>query len=71
MVQLSVFEKIVLLLNTCAFVAWVIWLVIYGHGILFSQDGIVAFFPCIPIFFIYVYLFSRKPPDDSSGNNQS
>jgi hypothetical protein len=67
MIQLSVFEKVVLLLNTCAFVAWVIWLILCGKGTLFSQDGIIAFFPSVPIFFIYVFLFSRNPPDDSSG----
>ena len=60
MKPLSTAEKIILLINTGAFVAWVVWLIFYGSGSLFSQDGIVAFFPCIPIFFVYVYIFSSS-----------
>ena len=60
MKKLNKIELFIFLINSAAFVVWIFWLVFFGHGVLFSQDGIVAFFPVVPVFFIYFIIFSEK-----------
>ena len=63
MKKLNKIELVIFLINSAAFAAWIAWLVFFGHGALFSQDGIVAFFPVVPIFFIYFIIFAEKKKD--------
>ncbi len=64
MKKLNKIELFIFLINSAAFVAWIFWLVFFGHGVLFSQDGIVAFFPVVPVFFIYFIIFSEKKKEE-------
>ena len=62
-------EKVILALTTCAALAWAVWLVRYTSGSVFSQDGILRFFPVVPLAFIYLYIYSRASAENPDEEN--
>jgi hypothetical protein len=62
-------EWAVLALNTAGFLGYLLWLVFKGHRIFYAQDGVLYLLPCLPFFFVYLYLLRRRePPPDTSGD---
>lgn len=60
-------ERLVLAVNTAGFVAYLAWLVMGSERIFYTQDGVLFLLPCLPFFFIYVYLLrKRKQPEESA-----
>jgi hypothetical protein len=57
---LTGFQKVVFWLNTAGFLAWIFWLVFRSERVFYTQEGVIAFLPCLPIFFVYFYLFQKK-----------
>ncbi|HOE00711.1 MAG TPA: hypothetical protein PLD40_09995 [Kiritimatiellia bacterium] len=55
-------KRVVLLLNTVGFVAYLVWLSTFSTGeTLRSQDGILFYLPCVPFLFVYMLLMPQKP----------
>ena len=69
MKRLGRLEFVVLIINTLAFLSWICWLVFFARNKFYSQDGIMLYFPCIPIFFVYIFVFTNNDEDD--GNSDS
>ncbi|NLB65484.1 MAG: hypothetical protein GX803_03325 [Lentisphaerae bacterium] len=65
-------KRVIWLLNTAGFVFYLVWLATMSNQhILREQDGIVYFLPVIPFFFVYMLLFSPKPPPPSGSPTDS
>jgi len=71
MKKLSRIEQVILLVNTGAFLLWLGWLVFYGRDRFYSQEGIMLYVPCIPIFFIYIFLFSKGAQEGNAAQDES
>lgn len=56
-------EKILLVATTFAAIAWIVWLVCFTSGSVFSQEGVLRFFPLVPLAFIYLYILGRDTDD--------
>lgn len=70
MTSLHTGEKAILLLTTIAAVVWIVWLVTCTSGSVFSQDGVLRFFPVVPIAFIYLYILGRGSEEDGEEEKQ-
>ena len=68
MKKLGRLEFIVLIINTIAFLAWIGWLVFFARNKFYSQEGIMLYFPCVPLFFVYIFIFTNSSEDDESDN---
>lgn len=67
MSSLTGLERLVLAVNTAGFVVYLAWLVMGTERIFYTQDGVLFLLPCLPFFFIYVYLLrKRKQSEDSA-----
>ena len=66
MKKLGHLELIVLIINTLAFLSWICWLVFFARNKFYSQEGIMLYFPCIPIFFVYIFVFTNNNEDDEN-----
>ena len=55
-------------LNTAGLLAYLCWLVFRHHRILYSADGALYLLPCLPFFFVYLFIHERRhgEPDDRS-----
>jgi len=72
MKNLGRLELIVLIINTVAFLSWISWLVFFARDKFYSQEGIMLYFPCIPIFFVFIFVFTgSSDDDDDSGEKKS
>lgn len=60
-------ERLVLAVNTVGFAAYLAWLVMGSERIFYTQDGVLFLLPCLPFFFVFVYLFRKhKQPGEPS-----
>lgn len=64
-------RRIVLWVNTLGLLVFLAWLAWGGQRIFHTQNGIVYLLPCLPFFFVYVFLSRRagegENDDDDSG----
>lgn len=54
----------ILMLNSIGFLGFLGWLMVSRERILYTQEGVLYLLPCLPFFFVYVYLFKSGSPDD-------
>lgn len=54
---------VVFAVNTVGLLLYLWWLAFGHQRILYSQDGVLFLFPCLPFFFVYIFLFRghREP----------
>ncbi len=64
MKSFSFFEKLILLLNSAGFAAYLFWLAVGAGTIFDTQEGVLYVLPCIPFFFVYIYLFAGRTAQD-------
>lgn len=62
------FDRLILMLNTLGFCAYLLWLVIETKDLLFRQDAVLYFLPALVFIFIYIMLF-RPVPGKGSGRS--
>jgi len=64
-------RRLVLLVNTVGLLLFLAWLAWGGQRIFHTQNGVVYLLPCLPFFFVYVFLARRagegENDDDSGG----
>ena len=59
---------LILLINTIGLLGFLAWLMLGQQRILYTQEGVVFFLPCIPFFFVYfMVLRSPRPEEDLDG----
>ncbi|MBU0676514.1 MAG: hypothetical protein KJ626_00220 [Verrucomicrobia bacterium] len=49
----------ILTINTIGFVGYLAWLVFASGEIFYTQEGVLYLLPCLPFFFVYLYLMQR------------
>lgn len=60
----SKLEYLVLIVNTIGFAGYLFWLVFKSGRIFYIPDGVLYLLPCVPFFFVYIFvLHRRKPPN--------
>ena len=52
-------RRVVLLLNTIGLLVFLGWLAWGKQRIFNTQNGVVYLLPCLPFFFVYVFLFRQ------------
>lgn len=57
----------VLWVNSAGFAAYLFWLVFRARRIFYTQDGVLYLLPCLPFFFVYLFLFRRH--DETEGGD--
>jgi len=59
-------EIAVLVLNTVGFLGYLAWLVFASGRIFYTQEGVLYLLPCIPFFFVYLYIIHGRTRKESS-----
>ncbi len=57
-------DLIIFMLNTLGFVGYLMWLVSGHQRIFYTQEGVLYLLPCLPFFFVYVFLHRKSQPED-------
>ena len=58
-------RRAILLLNSAAFLLYLVWLAAWRHRILYSRDGVLYLLPCLLMFFVFAVLLApREHPAD-------
>lgn len=55
----SPLEKLVLVINTVGFLAYLAWLMTSAGRIFYTQEGVLYLLPCLPFFFVYAFLLGN------------
>lgn len=67
----SALEKLVLLVNTVGFLAYLAWLMTSADRIFYAQEGVLYLLPCLPFFFVYALLFGTPRKRASEKEEES
>lgn len=62
-------RRTVLLVNTLGLLLFLAWLAWGGQRIFHTQNGVVYLLPCLPFFFVYVFL-SRRAGEGESDDDE-
>jgi hypothetical protein len=56
----------VLVINTLGLLLYLGWLVFSHERIFYTQEGVLFILPCLPFFFVFVFLTrgGKPPPED-------
>lgn len=57
---MNLLKTIVVILNTIGFIGYLVWLVTSSDRIFYTQDGVLFLLPCVPFFFVYLFVFHKK-----------
>lgn len=60
MSERSKLERLVLAVNTLGLVLYLFWLAFGGKRIMRTQDGVLYLLPCLPFFFVFVFILHRQ-----------
>ena len=56
-------QRLLLLLNGAGLLLYLYWLATRSEHLFRSADGALQLLPCLPFFFVFVYLRPRPPPE--------
>jgi hypothetical protein len=64
-------RAVIIGLNTLGLVGFLGWLIFSHERILYTQEGVLYFLPCLPFFFIYFFIFRHPPPEEDTEEDSS
>ncbi len=64
MKDMRAIDRVIFALNTLGFAGYLMWLVSGDQRIFYTQEGVLYLLPCLPFFFVYVFLHRKNHPED-------
>ena len=58
--------RVLIVMNTLGLLGYLAWLMYGREWILYTQGGVLFLLPCLPFFFVLVYVLRRTAKDKES-----